>query len=55
MRVDLSKLTAANAPIRVEVGGVGVWTGGFDGRSLGEVGGHDESIGGGCRTEAGIG
>ena len=55
MRVGLSKLTAANAPIWVELGGVGVRSGGFYGRSFGEGSGHDKSIGGGSRTETGIG
>lgn len=55
MRIGLSKLTAANAPIWVEVSGVGVRIGGFHGRSFGESGGHDKSIGGGSRIETGIG
>lgn len=55
MRIGISKLTAADAPIWVKIGGVGVRTGGCDGRSLGEGGGHGESIRGGSRTETGIG
>ena len=55
MRAGLSKLTAANAPIWVEVGAVGVRPGGLYGRRLGESGGHGKSIGGGSRTESGIG
>ena len=54
MRVGLSKLTAADAPIWVKVGGVGVGTGGFYGRSLGKGGGHDKSIGGGSWADVGI-
>ena len=54
LRIGLSKLTAANAPIWVEVGGVGVRINGFYGRSFGEGGCHVKSIGGGSSTEAGV-
>ena len=39
----------------MEVGGVGVRISRFYGRSFGEGGGHDKSIGGGSRIESGVG